>query len=70
MTSDDKKCHECGFPVMDGEFHPYAACLMFKACGNSDTVTANLKAVVVHGYSIGFDEGIALYKKQQLEQDK
>ena len=67
--SDDKKCNECGMPVKDSAFHPYAACLMFKACNNSDTVTKNLEAVLKHGYGIGFDEGIALYKKQQLEKN-
>ena len=68
--SSDKKCNECGMPVKDGAFHPYAACLMFKACSNTDTVTKNLEAVLTHGYSIGFGEGIDLYKKQRSEQDK
>ena len=42
-------CKECGMPVEDGEYHPYAACLMFKGCHNSDVVQANLDAVVAHG---------------------
>jgi hypothetical protein len=42
-------CAECGMPVWPGEYHPYAACLMFKACHNSETVTANLAAVLDHG---------------------
>jgi hypothetical protein len=36
-------CQECGMPVANGEYHPYAACLMFKACGNSESVKANLE---------------------------
>lgn len=28
-----------------GEYHPYAACLMFRACGDSTVVRANLDAV-------------------------
>ena len=41
-------CAECGMSVRAGEFHPYAACLMFKACGNPKTVKANLDALT-HG---------------------
>ncbi|OYD50667.1 hypothetical protein CBY09_07995 [Acidovorax kalamii] len=32
-------------PCTPGEYHPYAACLMFKACHDSETVRANLEAV-------------------------
>lgn len=38
-------CGECGMPCAPGEYHPYAACLMFKACHNSGTVRSNLEAV-------------------------
>lgn len=38
-------CAECGMLVAPNELHPYAACLMFKACGNSKTVKANLDAM-------------------------
>lgn len=38
-------CGDCGMPCNPAEYHPYAACLMFKACHNSDTVRANLEAV-------------------------
>lgn len=38
-------CGDCGMPCAQGEYHPYAACLMFKACHNSETVRANLNAV-------------------------
>lgn len=42
---DMPACGDCGMPCKPGEYHPYAACLMFKACHNSDTVRANLEAV-------------------------
>lgn len=42
-------CAECGMWVTPGEYHPYAACLMFKACHNSETVRTNLAAVLEHG---------------------
>lgn len=42
-------CKECGMSVNDGEYHPYAACLMFKGCHDSDVVQANLDAIVAHG---------------------
>ena len=35
-------CTECGMACAVGEYHPYAACLMFKACHSSVTVRANL----------------------------
>lgn len=42
-------CAECGF-VLDSpsEYHPYAACLMYKACKDETTVRENLKAVMGH----------------------
>ena len=42
-------CQECGMSVFETEYHPYAACLMFKACRSSRTVTANLRAVMELG---------------------
>lgn len=38
-------CTCCWMPCAPGEYHPYAACLMFKACNNSETVRANLDDV-------------------------
>jgi hypothetical protein len=51
-------CMECGMCLEnDGEYHPYAACLMFKGCRDGATVRANLNGVVAHGaqYDSGFD---------------
>lgn len=42
---DGMRCAECGMPCLWGDYHPYAACLMFKQCHNSETVLANLKHV-------------------------
>lgn len=47
--SELKPCAECGMHVKTGEYHPYAACLMFKACNNSETVRANIDAVMLYG---------------------
>lgn len=53
MTAEqisDMWCAECGMTMeKPGEYHPYAACLMFKACHSSTTVRANLSAVVEYG---------------------
>lgn len=38
-------CAECGMPCDPAEYHPFAACLMFKACHDSSVVRANLDAV-------------------------
>lgn len=35
-------CGDCGMPVGADDFHPFGACLMFKACKNSETVRANM----------------------------
>ncbi len=45
------ECRECGMPVNVGDYHPYAACLMFKGCQNSKTVLDNLDAVKADGYT-------------------
>lgn len=50
-TVSDMYCRECGMTMeAPGEYHPYAACLMFKQSGSCTTVRANLKAVVEYGY--------------------
>lgn len=45
--------------VGDGEYHPHAACLMFKACQNADEVRANLQAVLDRGEDIANDKRAA-----------
>ena len=53
-----QKCNECGMPVdAVATYHPYAACLMFKACGDSEMVQANLDAVAAHKHQIVGDDG-------------
>ena len=41
-------CQECGMQVKAHEYHPYAACLMFKSCKDSKTVKDNLRVVRNH----------------------
>ncbi|WP_321946535.1 hypothetical protein [Paraburkholderia sp. J10-1] len=43
-----KPCAECGMHCEAGEYHPFAACLMFKQTRNAESVRANLKAVAEH----------------------
>ena len=38
-------CGACGMPCDPAEYHPFAACLMYQACHNGDTVRANLEAI-------------------------
>lgn len=43
-------CAECGFVLSHpDEYHPYAACLMYKSCKDENTVRENLKAVMDFG---------------------
>lgn len=51
------ECRECGMLVSLGEYHPFAACLMFKGCGDSATVRDNLDALTSQWQAIGRREG-------------
>jgi hypothetical protein len=43
-------CSACGMLVgLHRNYHPHAACLMFRECHNGNTVDANLRAVVEYG---------------------
>jgi len=43
-------CSACGMLVgQHRNYHPHAACLMFRGCYNGNTVDANLRAVVEYG---------------------
>lgn len=46
-------CKECGMPTLLGEYHPFAACLMFKGCNDPVTVRANLDAVTSQWLALG-----------------
>lgn len=46
-------CQECGMPVRLGEYHPFAACLMYKGCHDGDVVRKNLEAITFEWRGIG-----------------
>ena len=48
-----KTCLECGMVTLGNQYHPYAACLMFRACRDGSVVRANLDAVIAHGHELG-----------------
>jgi hypothetical protein len=48
-TAENHACSACGMSVEPHAYHPYAACLMFRACHDGNVVDANLKAVVEYG---------------------
>jgi len=58
-------CAECGMPVDYGEYHPHAACLMFKACGDAEEVRAQLASIKKAWREIGYKEGLADAKRNQ-----
>lgn len=45
----DSRCHDCGMPCSYGDYHPYAACLMFKDSHSSEIVRENLQAILEEG---------------------
>ena len=53
MPNEMKPCAACGMMCHSGEYHPYLACLAFKACKDGDTVRANIEAVVEYGAKLG-----------------
>lgn len=55
-AEDNHDCAACGMSVKPGAFHPYAACLMFRACHDGNVVDANLQAVVEYGRRSADDE--------------
>ena len=42
-------CGDCGMMCSATEYHPYAACLMFKGCGDAQVVRENLQSVLTRG---------------------
>ncbi len=46
-------CAECGMIVKLGEYHPFAACLMYKNCKDENTVRENLKAITTQWTALG-----------------
>lgn len=43
------KCGDCGMSInFPYEYHPYAACLMFKSCKDGKTVRGHLNTVRAH----------------------
>lgn len=57
MPIQDETCGDCGMVCGRNEYHPFAACLMFKACRNGEQVRANLEAVIDHGRREGGGDG-------------
>ncbi|MDH4319369.1 MAG: hypothetical protein OEV64_13330 [Desulfobulbaceae bacterium] len=45
MSDEMERCAECGMACGPREYHPYAACLMFRACLNPEIVRANLEFI-------------------------
>lgn len=46
---EEPACMGCGMQIDRHEYHPHAACLMFKSCKNDDEVRKNLEAVISYG---------------------
>lgn len=59
-------CRECGMPVASGEYHPYAACLMFRGCLDSKVVRANLSSVARAQTSGVPEESALIEARKQL----
>lgn len=45
--TNNTKCKECGMTIQD-EYHPFAACLMYRQTRDADVVRVNLASVIDH----------------------
>lgn len=67
-----KSCKTCGMGLIPNEYHPPAACLMFKGCRNSEIVREEIRAMAQswndHGVSIACEQiGRALNLRIELK---
>lgn len=56
-SADNGCCRECGMQIDKSlpYYHPYAACLMYKACNDNEVVQANLDAAIAHGAMLALE---------------
>jgi hypothetical protein len=47
--SDENRCHDCGMYVQPGDYHPYAACVMYRQCRQGEKVESWLAQIIQHG---------------------
>ena len=62
MKRINTNCAECGMPCDTREFHPFAACLMFKQTKDARLVRSNLEFVLEQGrkQSLEIEQGFAV----------
>ncbi len=54
-----KKCGECGMIVFQNEYHPYAACILYKQTRQAEKVQDLLRDIASYGYQAA-ENGVAL----------
>lgn len=55
-------CAECGMIVQPGEYHPFAACLMYKGCKDENTVRENMKNIITQWTALGERQATAKWQ--------
>lgn len=58
-----KRCGECGMLVFPAEYHPYAACVMYRQIKQAEKVYDLLRDVLMYGYDAankGIDLDVAM----------
>lgn len=58
MSQELMPCLDCGMWCTPGEYHPFAACLMFRACNDSGMVRANLPNVRPTAQAVAVDDAM------------
>ncbi len=65
-AENERRCAECGMVLFEPtEYHPYAACLMFKASRDSLATRANLHQVVNYGRELEAKDGARSRERQR-----
>lgn len=66
VSRAESVCHGCGMVLFEpAEYHPYAACLMFKATRDGTETRANLHAVVAYGRELEAKDGACRRERER-----
>jgi hypothetical protein len=69
-STDLHICGECGMLIRRGEYHPYAACLIYEYRRDVNLVASAIEAVVQYGRSIGHGERIVKRPRRATRKER
>lgn len=67
MLNKSIVCQECGMTVPEAKhYHPYSACLLFKATGDSKAVESNMAVLMNRGHEVGRHESLEAEQESEF----